>query len=236
MAGNRHSRGQRGFTLVEVLIAVVVFAVVIGAVYGSHQATFRVVHGSLRQLADGVGGRAALERLGEDLQALVPGPAGYLRGEEESLAGGRAHRIAFVSTAHLPLRRDDFPYGNSLIEYWLEIDEKSGLQNLYRRASALLPGEGSSTLSAGKSYLLCSGLREFRLSYSDAQGGSHDNWQSRAGDIAEAEDAGREPALLPRLITIELHFPDQRQAEGSLVLTTAVAPLPAVLPGLGGEG
>lgn len=234
MAGNRQSRGQRGFTLVEVLIAVVIFAVVIGAVYGSHQATFRVVHGSLRQLADGVGGRAALERLGEDLQALVPGPAGYLRGEEESLAGGRAHRIAFVSAAHLPLRLDDFSSGNSLIEYWLETDEKSGLQNLYRRASALLPGEGGSTLSAGKRYLLCSGLREFRLNYIDAEGGSHDNWQSRIGEIVEADNIDREPALLPRLITIELRFLDKRQTEGSLVLTTAVAPLLPVLPGGGG--
>ncbi len=226
MDGQKWRNRQEGFTLIEVLIAVMIFAIVIGAVYGAHQATFRVVHGSLWQLKAGTSGRGALLRLSEDLQSLVQGPAGYLRGESAGLAGPRADQLSFVSAAHVALRRDDLPLGDSLIKYTVEIDDRSGLFNLYRTADKLYPGEVGADLSAGKRHLLCSGLLGVRFSYLDSEGISQDSWESRPGEYTDQPAADSSPPQLPRLITVELHFPDQRQDEARLILTTAVAPVP----------
>ncbi|MGB3223162.1 MAG: prepilin-type N-terminal cleavage/methylation domain-containing protein, partial [Desulforhopalus sp.] len=64
---------QRGFTLIELLIAMFIFAIVVSSVYGAYRSSFHVIHGSEYQLQVANNARIVLERLSEDLEAILPG-------------------------------------------------------------------------------------------------------------------------------------------------------------------
>ncbi len=216
-------RAESGFTLLEVLVAGVLLAVILSLLYSVQRTTLRVVSGSLKQLTAVAAGREALERLGEDLQLLVTGVEGHLLGSTQQLATGRGDGLAFVSAVHLPLRRNDYPLGASLIEYSVEEDAGSGLLNLYRRSTTLLPGRQGLYVGTGTRHLLCAGLREVRLAYLDEAGKSHDSWSSQPTESAAWQSESKEEGRLPLVVAAELRFPAEPTgaAADSLPLRTA---------------
>ena len=69
---------NRGFTLVELLLAIFIFSIVVSTVYGSYRVTFSLVNRTERKLE--IAGRAhvVLERITEDISSLVQtGVAGF---------------------------------------------------------------------------------------------------------------------------------------------------------------
>jgi len=220
--------GRAGFTLVEVLIAIFIFAIVISTVYGSYRATFQIVHGSEFQLKIADSARVVAERLAEDLGSLVTGPGGLFLGETHEFSGARGDSLSFVSAAHLILRKNDNNLGPVLVEYLVESDEETGFLDLYRSDMVLLPG---TTTDGGERqrHLLCRGLREFRITYLDGDGNETDDWQVDEvvpEEVVPNEDSsGAEPeeSSFPALVSIELRFAESVESDGSTVFKTAVA-------------
>ncbi|MDK9708458.1 MAG: prepilin-type N-terminal cleavage/methylation domain-containing protein [Desulforhopalus sp.] len=211
------TRHHQGFTLVEVLIAVFIFSLVMASVYGAYRATFAVVHGSEHEVMLADRGGFILSRLSDDLDSLVLGKNSYLRGEEHSVSGARSDSIAFLSSARIILGKSDLPQGRLLIIYTAEPDDRTGLLQLYRTETEVLPGvklgEGPS-----RKHLLASGLKEVRFVYQD-EGGSHtSHWQKGGNDV----DQGQETAVLPARVGVELFFPKKAAEKKMQIFKTIV--------------
>ncbi len=212
---------ERGFTLVELLIAIFIFAIVISSVYGSYRATFHIVQGSEYQLDIANKARIVVERLTEDLGSIVTVPGVVFRGERHKYADSRGDSLTFVSSAHLVLRKNDTYSGDSLVQYLSELDMDTGLLNLYRSDTAFVPGAGED-IEAGHKHLICQGLLEFRFTYLGPDGNESGEWQ-----LDEAVSPGKsnqpEESPFPLLVSIELKFAKSADSDNITVFKTAVA-------------
>lgn len=217
----RRASGESGFTLVELLIAVFLFAIVISSVYGSYSATFTTVDGAEERLKISAGASIVLERIADDLSGVVAAPGGYFRGEMQEHLGRRGDSLSFISTANLALSRDEIFSGRNLIEYSVEPGEESGLLQLYRTDTKLLPGVDEADFQPRK-HIICTGLQEVRFIYLDEEGSEAEEWQEDEQQTVGEVNAGKEP-VLPRLVYMELIFADSMESESNTVFRTAVA-------------
>lgn len=212
---------ERGFTLVELLIAIFIFSIVISSVYGSYRATFHIVHGSEYQLEIANRARVVMERLSEDLGSIVTGPEGGLLGVSHTYSDARGDSLSFVSTAHLALRKTETLAGHARVEYLPELDLDTGLLNLYRSDVVLLPGVETDS-GGGQRHLICRGLLEFRFTYLDQDGNETEEWRveevaSPGGGAAEGESP------FPSLVSVELKFAESVESDSNTVFKTAFA-------------
>jgi type II secretion system protein J len=94
-----------GFTLIEILLALVMFAMIAGVIFASFAAVMDGVEKG-RQSADFYRiGRSALQRMTQEISAAVwypDDPSTELRGEKDKTATRRRDRITFVT---IPYRR-----------------------------------------------------------------------------------------------------------------------------------
>lgn len=217
-------RRASGFTLVELLIAMFIFAIVVSAVYGSYRATFHVIHGSESQLRFADSARVVFKLLSEDLGALVTEPGGVFRGETNNYSGNRGDSLSFISSAHLVLRKADIHAGPVLIGYEVEPDAVTGLLNLYRRQNVLLPGVEPDDEEAAR-HLVCRGLQAFRFTYLDRDGNETDEWQVDEVEKTDAagEGAAPEESPFPALVVVEIRFAESMESMRSTFFKTAVA-------------
>ena len=226
MYSERSKQGERptadescqGYTLVELLLAMFVFALVVSSVYGAYKATFAIIHSSEHQATIADRGGFVLSRITEDLESLILGKGGFFFGEEQSFAGGRKDSLSFLSSAQIILGKTDVPRGRVLINYFVEVDDRSGLLSLYRAETAILPGVNMGE-GVRQKYLLCSGLKELRFTYHDTIGNVITTWQGDGSDM----DKDREAQMLPVTVGVELVFPETALGKKMQVFRTIVA-------------
>lgn len=111
----RHS--ARGFTLLEILIAISIFAVVVTTIFGSFNFVFGNVDAIESGMTDYEAARDGLNRMLADLGSIyVSQPPVYVIpdssseqdpyrvvGDVAALGGGELGRLRFASFSHLPL-------------------------------------------------------------------------------------------------------------------------------------
>jgi general secretion pathway protein J len=216
------SVNQRGFTLIELLIAMFIFSIVVSSVYGAYRSAFHVIHGSEYQLHVANSARVVLERLSEDLDAIVPGEEEVFRGERQEYSGKRGDSLSFTSSAHLVLRKTDIYSGPSLIRYQVEPDNETGLLDLYRLDKVLLPGIEPDDEDDVRKHLICRGLKEFRFTYLDQDGNESEEWDTKE-EQSPGQDGAEGTSSLPSLVYVELVFADSAESDNSTVFKTAVA-------------
>lgn len=180
-----------GFTLMEILVAIFIFALLITTIFGS----FRVVFSS----ADAVGSdvavfasaRTCLGRMDTDLTSLVvsdypryakpefndPEDLYRLVGDTTDLAGSSFGRLQFASLAHLPINRDS-RQGVCRIVYYADQLEDESL--VLRRADQIFPVPEFE--ESEDDPILCDNLVALELAYVDAEGASDDRWDSESAD------------------------------------------------------
>jgi general secretion pathway protein J len=211
---------NRGFTLVELLLAIFIFSIVVSTVYGSYRVTFGLVNRTEQKLA--IAGRAhvVLERIAEDISSLVQTDVAGFTGEQHENSGMRGDSLSFVSAVHIGLTKKDDLGGYSLVQYSAEEDEETGLLNLYRSGSPLLPGTDGDEIE-GQKYLLCDGLKEVRFSYFNDEGVESEEWWS------QEDESVPENQNFPVMVVIVLQFAESPESEQTSIFTTSVA-LPRV--------
>ena len=211
---------NRGFTLVELLLAIFIFSIVVSTVYGSYSVTFGLVNRTEQKLA--IAGRAhvVLERIVEDISSLVQTDVAGFTGEQHENSGMRGDSLSFVSAVHIGLTKKDDLGGYSLVQYSAEEDEETGLLNLYRSGSPLLPGTAGDEIE-GQKYLLCDGLKEVRFSYFNDEGVESEEWRS------QEDESVTENQNFPVMVVIVLQFAESPESEQTSIFTTSVA-LPRV--------
>lgn len=208
-SGNMPFSGQQGFTLLEILIAIFIFAVVMTTIYSA----FNAVVSKNEAINEGRGlyemSRNCLDRMTSDFFAIYveppplyeppdfddpPDPYRFVC-TEEMVGTKNFSRVRFASNAHLPLGRDKNTGIAEIIYYVDELEPpKSGY--VLRRADRAYPYEQPDRFEeAGDDPILCRGIQEFSVSCYDAEAESEAQWDSE-------EDMGK--YATPRSVEIQL--------------------------------
>ena len=215
------AKDLKGFTLLEILIAIVILVTVLSTVFASFTGTLRLVSETESQAEVYQMARIALERITEDLESVyvppVPlGPAELeedeesfgFSGEDKDIEGNSADSLRFLSRAHLVLGEQDLPCGTAEIGYYVKEHEEEGGLTLYRSDRLQLEEE----LEQGEGGLpLCERLVSVNFSYYDADGEEYDSW-----DPTSEEG-------VPQIVSISLEFVNPADAENPLKFVTSVA-------------
>ena len=198
----------RGFTLLEILLALTVLGVVMAMLTISLSATLRVVDATEQQEAVYHQAQTALRRIGGDLAAATGDILIPFSGKRLDLNGQRADTLAFVSLAHLVLNPDKQQPGMALIRYQLKPDENDQRRlKLLRSDTLVLPGidyeEGES--GQERAFLLADNLRSVQFVYFDREGQEFDKWGQEQED-SSAEEGEDKPRPLPAVVRCTLEF------------------------------
>ena len=191
-----HASSKRGFTLIEILVAIAILAVVLSTIYASYISTMRVVK-SL-EYGDEIYymARVTLERMVLDLQSACKEKDSYefvtLRDSSGKLP---MKGVSFLSRAHLDFSGPGGTMAVAQISYELEGNLDSGGFSIIRR-DVLKQGEGP---SGGEGFILCRRLQYVNLRFYDSTGREYPSWDSMSGTEAQRNK-------VPSAILIELNF------------------------------
>ena len=219
----KSSISRKGFTLLEILIAMFIFAVVLTTIFTSYTGTFRIIDETESQADIYAMARTVLIRMQEDLESIHFKETGVLESEESSLEpaiflgenkdikGRDADTLRFLSRAHLIFDEADENPGVAEISYYVSENEGEDSLTLYRSDRPQLEApqeEGTGGL------ILCDGLFSVSVTYHDADGEMHENWDS-------SEDESKHK--LPVMVSILLEFLNIRNVEKPYKFMTRVA-------------
>ena len=197
-AGNGQGRGAGGFTLIELMLAVLVLAIMMALVYGVVVSTVQAAQ-RVEEITLGTEvGPAILTRLREDLEsAIILSKEGdFFAGYDRKSSGGDRDRLDLVGSvmAYGAERDGEEPLFHGVNEVGYQVidsrrDPSVGV--LYRREDYFLDAE---PLKGGRLTELYDRVRHFNLEYWDGETWRQD-WSSR-----------REKGKLPQAVRIELRI------------------------------
>lgn len=211
--GCARSVGQKGFTLLEVIVAVAILALMAGIV-------FSVVLGSagrsralaeemeLRQTAGSI-----LNLMAEDIKGAYspPGSVPFFLGRDEFNRENPADSVDLVTTAVLPVNPSTVFGDLAEVGFNLIHEADSDVGTLYRREHAPPEDPGD---DGGESFEMSDRVLSLNLRYFDGENWN-DEWDSR--DEASGSMTGK----IPSEVEIEITMEDR----GSIVtLRTVVSP------------
>ena len=180
-----------GFTLLEIMVAIFIFALVITTVFGSFRAVFSSADAVGSDVAVFESARICLGRMAEDLAALVVShyprytkpefndPQDFYRlvGDTTDVAGSSFGRLQFASLAHLPFNQDS-RQGVSRIIYY--VHQRSDESLVLRRADHLFPFPDFE--ESEDDPILCDNILALEFGYMGAEGEMSDRWDSESAD------------------------------------------------------
>jgi general secretion pathway protein J len=219
--------GLSGFTLLEIMVAIFIFAVVITTVFGSFRAVFSSTDAVGGDVAIFESARICLGRMTTDLKSLVVSdfpryakpafndpPHPYrLVGDTTDLAGSGFGRLRFASLAHLPLNKDS-RQGVCRIVYY--VDQRADASLVLRRADHLYPFPDFE--ESEDDPILCDKIVALEFEYLDADNETSDDWDSESADTDYATPRAVEVRLTvgepsrPQLFTTRVSLHVYRQA------------------------
>ena len=226
-AGNYNSRHfHSGFTLIEILIATFIFAVVLTTIYTSYTGTFRVVDETESQTEIYRMARIALERMLEDLESVyIPKNPETGRSEESrrspsrfvaedvEIKGRCADTLRFTSRAHINLSGQEQDPGTVEIGYYVKENDEGDDFVLYRSDRPMFEEAFPVEEEAG-GLTLCERLVSVNFTYRDENGEVRESWDS-------ASDAFKDK--FPKMVSISLEFVNDLDPEAPLRFMTSVA-------------
>jgi general secretion pathway protein J len=185
----------RGFTLLEILTAIFILAIVVSLVMGAFDAIFSNTDQINESTDLNEMGSAALDRMAEDLKAIhvlqypryqqpdtreekKDKPDIYRVEGKTTYVGGHTFAwLRFTSMAHLPLNHEARE-GIAEIVYYVQETPDNGF--IIRRADHLYPYPEFEERKTDPE--LCEQVRDFTLTYYDFEGKEHEQWDSESDD------------------------------------------------------
>lgn len=229
MSAARPSEAPRGFTLLEVLVAVAILAIVLTTVYGVLARTIRDANRAEERADLYASGREAVLRIADDLERALPPKAG--RGVYFVGAPGQGQvpndAVLFFAEVRRDVSGTQRSGGRAKVIYQLDpVKDRNGVFALLRSETLVTPDSaGSSDGSDGSqadgesvsddeeegegvqrdlhAYLL-EEVSALRLRYLDPETGSFVN----AWDTTEEVERGKRPKGLPGIVEITIFLTD----------------------------
>ncbi|MBW2630658.1 MAG: prepilin-type N-terminal cleavage/methylation domain-containing protein [Deltaproteobacteria bacterium] len=190
----------KGFTLIEILIAIFILATVLTTVYAAYTGTFKLV--KYTRSGDDIYSmaRTAIDRMTEDMESVCKygDSFEFVSGEIET---GDFMELSFLSSSHLNFD-DERSSGIAIINYSVVKDDEKDSYILKRRDDLY---RGGATEENEGGYILCDGLQSLTYKFYDDSEVEYDSWNSKS-DLKAQKDK------IPAVIFIRMDFinPDNR--------------------------
>lgn len=224
LAARVANTSSKGFTLVEILIAMFIFAIILSTIYTSYTGTFRIVDETESQANIYRMARIALDRISEDLaSAYMPKEADKLKtgdsdepryvfaGEDKEIEGRSADSLRFISRAHIVFGEQDRVSATAEISYYVEENDEGDSFILYRTDR---PDFESMDEEATGGLIVCEGLYSASFTYYDSEGEANENWDSTSDELK---------GKIPQTVSILLEFVNTSDPEKPFKFMTSVA-------------
>ena len=205
----------RGFTLIEILIAILILGIVLSTVYASYTGTFRIVKETEYEAEVYGMARTALDRITRDLQSAAPwGKEGFAFLAKSSGLGNKDFvQLAFRAAAHVSFSEKEAPGGIALIEYIIEEGtEKTGY--VLTRNDSLFRDPGKDETPTG-GFVICERIETLTYRFFDETGKEYDTWDSGSSTEVQKQKA-------PASVLIRLAFVNEADPERPYVFATRV--------------
>ena len=209
-----------GFTLLELMIALAIFAVIVSMIYPAYTDTYRYIDIAETQAEIYEMARTTMIRIVEDLESTyIPKELGNnqpneemesLAGQNDFIEGRRADRIRFFSKSHIDITQTLTEGGDAKIAYYPLINEDETI-SLYRSDT---PGNLEWPEENTKGWIICEGLYSISFTYTDKNENTYDDWD---------ESVSNSSKKLPAIVNIKLEFVNKDGPDTPLTFSTAVA-------------
>ncbi len=204
-AGNHtvRSDGRTGFTLLEILVAIVILSLVLTTVYAAYTGTFRIIQQT--KYSDEVYGmaRIALTRITEDLASVCKydNACSFVSTTSET-EGEEFMNLTFLSSAHLSFDNRDTSGVASISYIITEGAEDTG--GILMRNDVLYSGEAEGEPEEAGGHIICDKLQSLTYTFYNNSGESYETWDSNA-------EIHKDTA--PAVVSISLNFinPDDKE-------------------------
>ena len=181
-----------GFTLLEILIAIFIFAIVVTTIFGS----FNFVFGKIGAIEEGMTAyemaKDGLGRMTIDLESLfiLQPPAFKISGSDDTedpfrlvgdivnTGGEDVGKLRFTALAHIPLDRQPRTGVAEIIYY---VNESRDGKRVLRRSDRLDFTDPPGDLSGDP--ILCDNVKSLTFTYIDAEGSERETWDSDSPDV-----------------------------------------------------
>lgn len=198
------SKNKKGFTILEVLIAVFILATVLSTVYAAYRGTFRLMKDSERVEEIYGMARNTIQRMLKDLPAITTSAGAFkFVSRPSDVPGANFTDIAFFARAHLAWSKSENSGALAEITYSVEEDKEGGYRLLRRDAPGAQAPNGE---TSRQGFVLCEGLYSLRYKFTDRDGQEYDSWDSTA-----AGAGGKNKA--PLQVAIELKLVNSQERE-----------------------
>lgn len=204
---------SRGFTLLEILIAISILSVVLTTVYAAYSGTLKVISELDEDSRAYQMARITLDRMSRDLSSLQRFEDGFvLRSKKNAIGSREFGSLILWSAAHLAFEENELSGSPATVAYFVR-ENKGGGFSLWRsdRAGARPSPDQAET----DGMIICEDLQALNLKFYDETGQEFDAWDSASVQTAQR---GRPPAL----VQIELIMASVRDAEKPYRFTTRV--------------
>jgi general secretion pathway protein J len=203
----------KGFTLIEILIAVFILGIVLSTVYASYTGTFRTIRATETDAELYGMARTVLERMTRDLEATAPWKGAFTFSARPYYLGDREFtRLTFRSTAHIAFGEKEEPAGIAVIEYGVEEGtEKEGYA--LSRSDTLHRDPGKEEAPTG-GFLLCDRVETLTYRFFDSAGKEYETWDN-GQDEAQKKKA-------PAMVEIHLGLVNENDREHPFPFMTRV--------------
>lgn len=205
---------NKGFTLIEILLAIFILGIVLSTVYASYTGTFRIIRETEYDAEIYGMARSALDRMARDLQSMTPWRGAFaFRTQPYTLRDREFVRLTFRAAAHVAFSEQEVAGGITVIEYG--VDEEAEKETLsLSRSDSLYRDPGKAEPSPG-GYLLCDRIEALTYLFTDEAGKEYDSWNSGGENPAQKNRA-------PAGVLIRLSLANPANKERPYVFMTRV--------------
>jgi general secretion pathway protein J len=207
-------RRNKGFTLIEILIAVLILGIVLTTVYASYTGTFRIIRDTETDAELYGMARTVLDRMIRDLEAAAPWKGVFtFLAKPYNLGNREFTRLTFRSAAHVAFGEKEAPAGIAVIGYGVEEGTEKEGYALFRSDSLRRDPVKEETPVGG--FLLCDRIETLTYRFYDGTGKEYETWDADGGDNMQKKKA-------PAMVEIRLGLVNEKDREHPYLFTTRV--------------
>ena len=208
-----HHSCPRGFTLLELLIAISILGVVLTTIYTAYSGVLT----NIRELGEDSRiyqmARVTLDRMSRDLTSLQRSKDAFVLQSEDGTIGKRNFgAITFWSAAHLVFDEGEVSGTPAEISYFVREDKNGGF-SLWRSDVARAKPDLNKKAEGG--IIICQNLQSLNFKFYNESGDEQDSWDTESSSESQK---GRPPAM----VQIELILANARDADKPYRFATKV--------------
>jgi prepilin-type N-terminal cleavage/methylation domain-containing protein len=183
---------SKGFTLVEIMIAILILGLVLSTVYAAYSSTMKTVHDIEYQNNLYKMSRTAMDRMIKDLSSLQMSAGNFdFRAEKKTLSNREFYSLSFWSASHLAFGENEGEGRPAAISYYVQEDEGGNSFSLLR--SDLTGAKPAKEKNISGGFVVCQNVESWRLRFYDATGRESESWDSSS---FSADQKGKTPAYV----------------------------------------